>query len=283
MCESTEVGALRFVPKKILVLGGSGIAGSMIVKVLRESGHQIHWTSRSPYRTADNLESGRSTLNVTTVNAYQDIVDLLEKETPSLIINALKHNSDEDNFTINAYIPAILERATAVPVFHISTNAVFRRSAERMWRATDFPCPETPYGMAKFLGERRNHLVIRTSIIGPRLSDQRSSISAYRKKYNCEWNGVTSLALAQYIRSRVSDIEKLGNRGELVHLCSQPFNWLALVDALRENFGIPPIPAEQNMINVPLLLSGTIVPDTLETQIAELARMCRRYPFGLEQ
>ncbi|MGG6311759.1 dTDP-4-dehydrorhamnose reductase family protein [Paenibacillus macerans] len=196
---------------KILVLGGSGMAGHVLVRYFREQGkHQVFYTSR------DTSDPESLILDVTDMLAVDQAVQLVR---PDLIVNAvgvLNQFADRDKimaYHINGFLPHRLRHLAdkvKAKLIHISTDCVF--SGDRgNYREDDQPDGVTTYALTKTLGEVRDegHLTIRTSIIGPEIRpdgiglfhwfmSQEGKVGGYRR---VKWNGVTTLQLAKAVEA----------------------------------------------------------------------------------
>lgn len=108
---------------------------------------------------------------------------------------------------VNAQFPHFLAAAcerTGARLIHITTDCVFSGRRGR-YHELDEPDCEDNYGVSKELGEPRNCMVLRTSVVGPELrahyslldwarSQKGSKVQGYT---NHLWNGITSLEYAK--------------------------------------------------------------------------------------
>jgi dTDP-4-dehydrorhamnose reductase len=194
----------------------------------------------------DRQGSGRL-LGFSVENGRRDLNRLLLEVRPQCVINAIgvldamidprDAASVERAIEINALFPHWLAAAAEAAnsrVLHISTDAVFARSAGRVTEGT-VPAPDDVYGQTKLLGEcpRENVLNLRCSMIGPdpvkrrglwewlRSRPARAEVSGYT---NQAWNGVTTLQLAR-VCAQLAEPEtfaRLRQSSPCVHLCSAP-------------------------------------------------------------
>ncbi|MFC4076931.1 dTDP-4-dehydrorhamnose reductase family protein [Salinithrix halophila] len=210
---------------KILVIGATGMAGHMIRDyLLRETNHEIWSTARVNREKADrylflNVQDG------------QEVTKVLTRVKPDVVVNAvgiLNRNADQHPslaVEVNGKFPKLLSRLgldLGYRLIHISTDCVF--SGKRgNYTETDIRDATGAYAETKKMGEEidSQHLVIRTSIIGPELKEgiglfhwfmqQKGTIRGYRQAW---WNGVTTLELAKAVKSVLEQPVK-----GLVHLC----------------------------------------------------------------
>ncbi|OXM17106.1 dTDP-4-dehydrorhamnose reductase family protein [Paenibacillus herberti] len=228
---------------KLLILGGGGMAGSMMVGYFR--GHEnfeLAWTTRDGRE--DSLPLDASDLEA--------VRRLIGEAKPELIVNCIgKLNQDAEEHPLEAYqvnglLPhwlAFSASEIGARLIHISSDCVFL--GERGgYTELDPPDGVTVYARSKALGEVRDpqHLTIRTSIIGPDRSPkgigllqwflgQRGEVSGYSHVY---WNGVTTLELAKAVEFAAGRADI----GGLVHLlAAAPASKLDLLEWFKEAYG----------------------------------------------
>lgn len=210
--------------KKILLLGGTGMAGHMVYYYLQNTGR--YDMMNVVYRT--KLTNDSIVLDVTNRDA---VIKVIHEENPDIIINCIgilikgSTKYPDNAIYINAYFPHLLKKISDnidAKLIHISTDCVFS-GKKGNYSETAFRDADDIYGRSKALGEivSDKDLTIRTSIIGPELKEdgeglfhwfmhQQGSISGYR---NAIWGGVTTLELAKAIANAI-ETETVG----LIHL-----------------------------------------------------------------
>ncbi|UKS27626.1 SDR family oxidoreductase [Paenibacillus sp. HWE-109] len=196
--------------RKLLILGGQGMLGSMLVEYFREcSDYHVIFTTRDK----GNPEG-----------LYLDAEDpilldkVIEAVSPPVAINCmgiLNHFAQENPqkaYWVNGLVPHRIGKAMdkiGGKLIHISSDCVF--SGEKGDHTEqDEPDGSSVYAKSKALGEviTSPHLTIRTSIIGPEIRkqgiglmqwflQQQGEINGYTQAF---WNGVTTLELAHCIR-----------------------------------------------------------------------------------
>lgn len=201
--------------KRVLILGGNGMAGHLITKHLEETKkykvknicHKIIFNRNSII--CDVLELDRFK------NILQDI-------KPDIIINAIGilNDKSDDNivhtFYINTILPKWLEnhyRNSSCKIIQLSTDCVFD-GKKGLYKDIDDKTDESIYGLSKNFGEIVNDkdLTIRMSIIGPELTDgkglfdwfmrQKDGVKGYANVY---WSGITTLELAKIIDKAINE------------------------------------------------------------------------------
>jgi len=198
---------------KVLILGASGMLGSMVARVLRNE-HGIEVTSTS--RTA----SAAGAHDVEFDAARDPLEPLLESDSYSWVINAigiLKAQIDDANarsianaIEINSLFPYRLAAATArrnQRVIQIATDGVFAGTRGPYNEASAHDAVDV-YGKTKSLGEvpASNVISLRCSILGLDPGAPKSFLSrilaappgAELAGYTAQmWNGITTLHFAR--------------------------------------------------------------------------------------
>ncbi|MCU6710423.1 SDR family oxidoreductase [Paenibacillus sp. J5C_2022] len=212
--------------KKIVVLGGGGMAGHVLRLFLASRGHEVYYTQRSgkeeeaiPLDLRD-FEGGRT---------------VLERLKPDVVINAAGLLNDaasnrlQEAILVNSLLPHRLADwgdELNYRLLHISTDCVFS-GIGGPYEESRVQDGSSVYAKTKSLGEvnRPGHLTIRTSIIGPELHDrgiglfhwfmsQTGEVQGYSRVY---WNGVTTLELARFA---IWCVESSAALDGVIHLAS---------------------------------------------------------------
>lgn len=194
---------------KILVLGGTGMAGHTISIYLHEKGFDVTTFSRKKFSYCKNING-----NVTN---FDNLNYIIESGNFDVIINAigiLNKNAELDKSNavlLNSYLPHYLSEITKnsnTRIIHISTDCVFLGDKGNYYE-NSLKDGSTFYDRTKALGELDNgkDLTFRNSIIGPDMNEngiglfnwfmsQKGNISGYS---NVIWTGITTLTLAKAI------------------------------------------------------------------------------------
>lgn len=195
--------------KKIVVLGGKGMAGHLLAQWLSGNGYEVIATQRSG--------EARNPFISLDLRDWRRLERVLKQQKPDAVINAAGLLNEEAKFRIreaveiNSLLPHRLADygdEIGFKLFHISTDCVFS-GISGPYEETRTADGATAYAKSKSLGEvnRPNHLTIRTSIIGPELKREGvglmhwfllepGPIKGYSRVF---WNGVTTLELAKFI------------------------------------------------------------------------------------
>jgi dTDP-4-dehydrorhamnose reductase len=200
-------------PTPVVVLGGTGMLGSMIVDVLAQDARlAVTATAREPEH-APNLDGvewkrfgGAGDLDVVeghswVINAVGIIKPLIRDDNSAEV---------EDAIRVNALLPYELAEAARdadARVIQIATDCVYSGTKGR-YSEGDPHDPTDVYGKTKSLGETQAANVhhIRVSIIGPEAGRSRSLLEWFRGQpegselngfVNHLWNGVSTLHFAK--------------------------------------------------------------------------------------
>ncbi len=195
---------------KVLIVGGDGMAGSMIRVWLSEKGHDVYTTTR---RDATDKKG----YFFDAIENVQGLVDIIVQVKPQFVINCigvLNQFAEEHKahaILINAHLPHFIDEISKeydFKLIHISTDCVFSGN-KGQYIETDIPDASSFYGRSKSLGEVVNdkNLTFRTSIIGPDPNENGIGLFNWYMKEKGEmqgftrviWTGVTTLQLAKSI------------------------------------------------------------------------------------
>ncbi len=192
---------------KVLILGGTGMAGHTISIYFKEAGHDVIAFSRSKVDYCKNINGD--------ITDFENLEKLINEGQYDAIINAIGilNQDAEDHKSnavlLNSYLPHFLSDTTIemkTRVVHMSTDCVFSGKTGG-YSETSFRDGESFYDRSKALGELENNkdLTFRNSIIGPDMSEkgiglfnwfmkQEGQINGFTKAI---WTGVTTLTLAK--------------------------------------------------------------------------------------
>ena len=231
--------------KTILVLGGTGMLGHVLVKELeKESQFNVYNIVR------ENKLNDKSI--ICDVFNVEELKKSIEKVRPEIIINCIGLLKEQSNLNIskaiylNSYLPQwLLEYCELknIKFTHISTDCVFD-GINGNYTEQSKPNAIDNYGKTKALGEfnRKNHLLIRTSIIGFEINNNARGLLSWFLNSRGEilgfdkviWSGVTTLELSKGIRfSIVNKIDGLWNFTN-----GTPISKYQLLIKIKQTFGI---------------------------------------------
>jgi dTDP-4-dehydrorhamnose reductase len=197
--------------KKILLFGSAGMAGHVMLDVLRQDdGYEVINVSRSDADTEKSVS-----LDITNRDKLEE---LILSVAPDFIINCIgvlikgANNNNANAIYVNAFFPHELKRLADkvdAKLIHISTDCVFS-GAKGNYTESDYRDGKDVYAQTKILGEiiDNKHVTIRTSIIGPELKSQgeglfhwfmlqKGEINGFT---NAFWSGVTTYELSKAVK-----------------------------------------------------------------------------------
>ncbi|MCZ8513600.1 SDR family oxidoreductase [Paenibacillus filicis] len=226
---------------RVLVIGGSGMAGHMLLKYLAAcTSYDVYYTIRErdmrldPGMEEPGVRPHRygAALRLDALDAVM-VEELVVSIRPDVIVNCVGILNDYARqneimaYRINSILPhqlAGLAERTGGRLIHISTDCVFSGEKGR-YEERHVPDGTSVYAKTKTLGEvvRAPHLTIRTSIVGPEIRPNGIGLLGWFLKQQgvikgfvrVPWNGVTTLELAKFIHLAIERGPKLSG---LVHL-----------------------------------------------------------------
>lgn len=206
---------------KILVLGDTGLLGSMVYDYLSRNNL---FTVVGTYNSISLSSFYNKKITEYHFDAYQKVKDqlfqILKKESPNYIINCIGiikphcegNEGIKNAIKINALFPHLLAEIVSnlnenIKIIQIATDCVFD-GIKGNYTETDNHNATDVYGKTKSLGEvnKPNFLNIRCSIIGPEIKGKLSLLEWFLSNHDGNeilgfdhhlWNGITTLQFAQ--------------------------------------------------------------------------------------
>lgn len=200
---------------RILVLGGTGMAGHTISLYFKEAGHDVTAFSRSKLDYCKNINGD--------ITDFEGLKNIINEGQFEAIINAIgilnqdAENNKSNAVLLNSYLPHFLSDTTKqmkTKIIHMSTDCVFSGESGG-YSETSRRDGQTFYDRSKALGELENNkdLTFRNSIIGPDMSErgiglfnwfmkQEGQINGFTKAI---WTGVTTLTLAKAMEQALKE------------------------------------------------------------------------------
>ena len=196
---------------KVLILGGSGMAGHMIKLYFESNGYDVKYTCRNK----ENTEA----FYYDVAKDMEALEKILDDVKPNLVINAIGiHNkaAEDDHVLavkVNSLFPHYVDSLSQKYGFtfiHMSTDCV-NSGLKGQYIESDVPDASSFYGRSKALGEINNNvnLTIRTSIVGPDINSNGIGLFHWFMNQTGEvngfteviWSGVTTLELAKGMKA----------------------------------------------------------------------------------
>lgn len=200
---------------KLLILGGTGMAGHTISIYFKEAGHDVTAFSRCKVNYCKNVNG-----DITDLKNLKKIINEGQYDAIINAIGILNQDAEDHKSNavlLNSYLPHFLSDTTKeikTRVIHMSTDCVFSGKTGG-YSETSFRDGETFYDRSKALGELENNkdLTFRNSIIGPDMSErgiglfnwfmkQEKQINGFTKAI---WTGVTTLTLAKAMEQALNE------------------------------------------------------------------------------
>jgi len=215
--------------KKVLVLGSTGLIGHQIFTYLNSKDNfELFNLSKS--------ELNNETIVLDALN-YGEVEKIIFEICPNIVVNCIGILIDESDLNpekaqeLNSKLPhKLLSTCEKInsKLIHISTDCVFLGN-KGYYSENDIKDAESTYGRTKAAGEikSRDHLTLRTSVIGPSLKNtggelfdwfmsQKHKIEGYTKSI---WSGVSTFQLARMIEfsieNNLNEIYNFSNHKEI--------------------------------------------------------------------
>lgn len=201
--------------KKILVLGGSGMAGHTISLYFIEKGYDVTVFTQNKVSFANSITGD--------ITAFDKTKEVVLNGNYDVVINAIgllneyANNNKAKAVILNSYLPHFLADITKnskTKVIQMSTDCVFSGKTGG-YKENSLRDGITFYDRSKALGELENNkdLTFRNSIIGPDINEggiglfnwfmkQEGEIFGYNKAI---WTGVTTLTLAKAMEAAIEE------------------------------------------------------------------------------
>jgi len=222
---------------KILVVGSTGMLGSTL--------KDYFFRMKISYDKID-----RDVIDLSKCSFY-DLSNAIIKINPDVLINCAgiikqrKNISISDFISVNGLLPHRLSEICEnnfIRMIHITTDCVFsgKIGGYNENSAHDY---SDEYGMSKSIGEPKNCMVIRASIIGEENKNKLSLLEWTRSNKNNKingyknhlWNGVTCLQLSKIIIKIIEDNNFwMGVR----HIFSESISKYDLLKTINEIYGL---------------------------------------------
>jgi len=253
--------------KKVLLLGATGMLGSAVYNVLREK-HNLVITARDPeklhllnngpacrFAHRFDVEKMMADYETKQGSVYFDkfVEDVGEVD---YVINAIGVTIPFSlkniglTFFVNSIFPHLLARrygshgSHGTRLIHITTDCVYSGTDGGAPYDEDSPLsPNDIYGLSKSMGEPKNCLTIRTSIIGPELSGHTGLLGWFLTNAKPGavlngftdhlWNGITTHQFGLVCDKVISHS---WTSPALAHVFTEPVTKYEMLMAFREKY-----------------------------------------------
>lgn len=300
--------------KHVLILGSTGMLGSMLLDVLSQESEFILYTTVRQHNALAQLRKKYPKVTFFLFDADKDKFGNLLTKTKKIdwIINAIgiikpfihEENSEEVRraISINSVFPFEVAKETykkGIKIIQIATDCVYSGEKGNYVETSKHDALDV-YGKTKSLGEvpSENFYNLRCSIIGPEEGTQKSLLEWFRSQKkgaqlsgftNHSWNGITTLHFAKLSIGIIKSNTKLNNvqhivpgnlvtKAELLHIFAKYFD--------RKDIKITKIRAKEKIKRTLATIHDTINkslwrqinyknPPTIEQMVEELAGYMR--------
>jgi dTDP-4-dehydrorhamnose reductase len=269
--------------KKILVLGASGMLGSMLIDFLsrdrnivltgsvRETSLRRRFETLYPAVRWEEFHFNESATSFALLDGQDWIINAIGITKP--LIRDDDAAQIETAIQVNALLPHCLGKAARIRgarVLQIATDCVYS-GAKGGYRETDVHDALDVYGKTKSLGETylSNVHHLRSSIIGPEPKDFKFLIEWFRRQppsvqingfTNHKWNGLTTLQFARICKGIIERDLVLPHLQHIV-----PTDILSKAQMLREFAGAYTRPdIRVKNVEAPSVIDRTLATDNVE-------------------
>jgi len=255
--------------KTIAIIAPTGMLGSMVYEELKDQ-HKLLLIYRDKEKLNKLEEVYGGTQKHKKIifdidNIYQDYIKSFpaEKSGPNTtkliemigqvdtVINCAgitkPHSLKNPTSTlfINGLFPNILSGIYKEKLIQITTDCVFDGISGSPYTEISSKSPNDLYGLSKSIGEPKESLVLRTSIIGPELNTSELFLDWFRKQKdkkiygftNHLWNGITTKQFARICNQIIQNREKFPRNG-LFHIFSTSITKYEMLKKFEEKYRI---------------------------------------------
>lgn len=209
--------------KRIVILGASGMLGNMVYSYFSDIAQERDYMVVGSARNKQFMPEGGFIFDPTDPKTWANIPLAAYYINAIGVINVHVAKDIKNAIVLNALFPHMLADRFK-NVIHITTDCVFSGREGNYTEESPHDALDE-YGKTKSLGEPRNCMVLRTSIIGPEIHNDSSLVAWVRKQSGKEingytnhcWNGITTLQYAKVCDQIIN--EKLYKK-ELYHIIS---------------------------------------------------------------
>ena len=265
--------------KKIVILGATGMLGSAVNEHFKKTNNTII----SSYRTSGLLDQESSFYFDVITSKFNEIPDCDYLLNCIGIIKPFMKENLADSIYINSVFPHKLSqycKEKSIKLIHITTDCVFSGKDGQYHEDSIHDC-EDEYGKSKSLGEPKDCMVIRTSIIGEEVHKNASLIEWIKKNKGKTingftehfWNGVTTKHYAEICEQIIDqDLYETG----LFHIHSNMVDKNQLLQIINKKFdlNINVIPTKTSVVDRTLKSNKKLVDKihvkSIQQQIDEL-------------
>ncbi|MFA5722537.1 MAG: sugar nucleotide-binding protein [Candidatus Paceibacterota bacterium] len=254
--------------KKVVIIAPTGMLGSGVYNVLKDKYDLV-----LVYRSEDKIKkldeiygkvNSHQLIKCDIREIYNDYLSGIKSEDSKLnklfkgigeidaiincagIINVYAAKDPSFTFFLNGAFPHLLSEYYKEKLIQITTDCAFNGIEGYPYNENSLKTPVDIYGLSKILGEPKDKsLVLRTSIIGPEISEHVSLLDWLRQQEgktirgfaNHFWNGITTKQFGKICDEIISNPEKYPKTG-LYHIFSTTVSKYEMLLKFKEKYDI---------------------------------------------
>ena len=254
--------------KKVVIIAPTGMLGSGVYNVLKDK-----YDLALVYRSEDKIKkldeiygkvNSHQLIKCDIREIYNDYLSGIKSEDSKLnklfkeigeinaiincagIINVYAAKDPSFTFFLNGAFPHLLSEYYKEKLIQITTDCAFNGIEGYPYNENSLKTPVDIYGLSKILGEPKDKsLILRTSIIGPEISEHVSLLDWFRQQEgktikgfaNHFWNGITTKQFGKICDEIISNPEQYSKTG-LYHIFSTTVSKYEMLLKFKEKYDI---------------------------------------------
>jgi len=254
--------------KKVVIIAPTGMLGSGVYNVLKDKYDLILiYRSEDKIKKLDEIYgkvNSHQLIKCDIREIYNDYLSGIKSEDSKLnklfkgigeidaiincagIINVYAAKDPSFTFFLNGAFPHLLSEYYKEKLIQITTDCAFNGIEGYPYNENSLKTPVDIYGLSKILGEPKDKsLILRTSIIGPEISEHVSLLDWFRQQEgktikgfaNHFWNGITTKQFGKICDEIISNPEQYPKTG-LYHIFSTTVSKYEMLLKFKEKYDI---------------------------------------------
>ena len=254
--------------KKVVIIAPTGMLGSGVYNVLKDKYDLILiYRSEDKIKKLDEIYgkvNSHQLIKCDIREIYNDYLSGIKSEDSKLnklfkgigeidaiincagIINVYAAKDPSFTFFLNGAFPHLLSEYYKEKLIQITTDCAFNGIEGHPYNENSLKTPVDIYGLSKILGEPKDKsLILRTSIIGPEISEHVSLLDWFRQQEgktikgfaNHFWNGITTKQFGKICDEIISNPEQYPKTG-LYHIFSTTVSKYEMLLKFKEKYDI---------------------------------------------
>ena len=254
--------------KKVVIIAPTGMLGSGVYNILKDKYDLILiYRSEDKIKKLDEIYgkvNSHQLIKCDIREIYNDYLSGIKSEDSKLnklfkgigeidaiincagIINVYAAKDPSFTFFLNGAFPHLLSEYYKEKLIQITTDCAFNGIEGYPYNENSLKTPVDIYGLSKILGEPKDKsLILRTSIIGPEISEHVSLLDWFRQQEgktikgfaNHFWNGITTKQFGKICDEIISNPEQYPKTG-LYHIFSTTVSKYEMLLKFKEKYDI---------------------------------------------